>query len=216
MKKKVQYFKIVSPKGHNGMKYKIGLNKDPNAKPLKSVGSCKPGALYFTTLEHLHGFTRYGTLIAWVTPVGQIKRDSDGNKWKASALKVTKMMSFKKAIKELKFDLDERNVLQWREYLSPRDITDILVKKKSSVDAAIFAIKYRSPDAALTLIKKLTQKQIDKVYGSVYLSNYKVLAALIDGGLSSMYSSSFRLLQNGRDAKRTEIMCKRMKYKLPF
>lgn len=53
---KKQFFKVVNPQGHNGFKYKLGVNTDPDPCLLHFVGSCKPGALYFTDAAHLHNW----------------------------------------------------------------------------------------------------------------------------------------------------------------
>jgi hypothetical protein len=95
--KRRQYYKVINPKGHNGLKYKLGINTDPNSRPLQKVGSCEMGAIYFTDAEHLSGFRNYGTLIAWVEPVSRIKPD-EGNKWKAHTINITKMLPIKDAL----------------------------------------------------------------------------------------------------------------------
>jgi hypothetical protein len=91
----VQYYKIIDTKeGHNGFFYKLGINRDPNARPLNRVGSCEPGALYYTTAEYLHEFLQFGKSIAYITPIGEIKPDTPAytNKWKSSAVRVTKIV----------------------------------------------------------------------------------------------------------------------------
>ena len=47
---------------HYDFKYKIGLNED--YIPFNPLGSCKPGGLYFTTIEHIDKFFDYGLNIA--------------------------------------------------------------------------------------------------------------------------------------------------------
>ena len=97
VQKEVQYYKVINPAGHHGLKYKVGLNTDPKALPLHLVGSCEEGAIYFTDKEHLLDFRGYGFLIAWVTPKSTIKPDKE-NKWKAHTIEITKMLPFKEAL----------------------------------------------------------------------------------------------------------------------
>lgn len=100
-KKPVQYFKVVNvDAGHYGLKYKIGINEDPNPIPLDKIPSCGRGAIYFTTAENLHYFNHYGSHIAWVTPISQIK--ADGEKFKAHKIKITKILPFALAIPLIK------------------------------------------------------------------------------------------------------------------
>lgn len=97
MAKKVQYFKVINTKqGHHGFFYKLGLNVDPNPRPLSLVGDCEEGALYFVTAEHLRYWADYGDKIAWITPRSEIK--TDGPKFKAHKLEITKMLPFKDAL----------------------------------------------------------------------------------------------------------------------
>lgn len=97
--KKIQYYKMINPKGHNGLKYKMGKNLDPNPVDLSEIGSCEPGAIYFTTKKNLPGFGSYGNKIAWVTPIGRIVKDNE--KSKAHGIIITKMLPVEKAIQEI-------------------------------------------------------------------------------------------------------------------
>jgi len=95
---KVQYYKIINTRGHNGLVYHLGKNFDPDITPLSRVGSCQPGAIYFTKAEYLYRFISHGSKIAWVKPIGYVKRDSEGDKWKAKGIEITQMLSFKEAL----------------------------------------------------------------------------------------------------------------------
>jgi hypothetical protein len=54
------YYKLTNAEeNHNGFKYKDGYNFDIVA--FDPTGSCKPGGLYFTKLEHLYQFEGFGT-----------------------------------------------------------------------------------------------------------------------------------------------------------
>lgn len=102
-----QYYKVINPKGHHGFMYKLGLNVDPNPRPLKEVGSCSQGALYFTDKENLPGFRGYGTMIGWITPKSPAKLDQQGDKWKAHSIEVTKMLPIKDALPLIYTNIDE-------------------------------------------------------------------------------------------------------------
>jgi len=103
VKKPVQYYKVVDTEnGNHGFFYKLGMNIDPKAVQLRFVGSCEPGALYFTKVESLASWVNYGNAIAWITPVSKVKKDSGENKYKAHKVRVTKILPFKKALPLIK------------------------------------------------------------------------------------------------------------------
>ena len=95
-----QYYKFINlgKQAHNGMDYKVGDFTDPRARPLSEIGSCESGAIYFTDMENLSHFYNWGTHLAWVTPLSRIKKDSDGNKWKAHKIRITKILPKKEAL----------------------------------------------------------------------------------------------------------------------
>ena len=56
---KQKYYKVINEnRKHFGLTYVPGLNKD--ILPFQKDGSCVPGGIYFTTLEHIFKFTNYG------------------------------------------------------------------------------------------------------------------------------------------------------------
>ncbi len=93
-----KYYKVMRKDlTHNGFEYKLGMNVD--SKPFNPSGSCLSGGLYYTTLEHLHLYLTYGSLIAEVIPVGQIYADPSSlyestkpTKWKTDKLFVKSIM----------------------------------------------------------------------------------------------------------------------------
>src|ERR1041385_4122206 len=94
-KTKKQYYKVVNTKnGHHGFFYKKGLNIDPNPTPISEVGDCSPGALYFTDAKYLASWANYGDKIAWITPASKVV--SNGDKWKAKKVVVTKLLPISK------------------------------------------------------------------------------------------------------------------------
>lgn len=96
--KNVQYYKVVNPNGHHGLVYHVGLNVDPSPRPLRTVGSCQSGAIYFTDKENLLSFMMYGNMVAWVTPESPVKKDEQGDKWKAHKINITKILPVKEAL----------------------------------------------------------------------------------------------------------------------
>jgi len=81
------FYKITNSKEiHRNFKYKNGLNVLD--KGFDVYGSCAPGGLYFTTLEHLHHYYYYGIWIRKITlpDDAQVVKDSHGNKWRADKI----------------------------------------------------------------------------------------------------------------------------------
>ena len=82
---KVTDFKEIN----NGYIYKDGLNILD--KPFERYGSCVPGGLYFTTLEHIHKFYNYGCYLREVilpieNPEFKIILDPDENTYRANMI----------------------------------------------------------------------------------------------------------------------------------
>jgi hypothetical protein len=84
----VQFYKLLfTSLCHNGFTYKEGLNVDH--VPFAPEGSCKPGGLYYTTLEHLSFYyIQEWPLVADVTlpDDAEIYAEPCGTKWKADRL----------------------------------------------------------------------------------------------------------------------------------
>lgn len=94
---KQQFYKVIDTKnGNYGLKYKLGLNVDPIARNLATIPSCAMGAIYFTTAKNIGDFAGRGDSIAWITPVGNFQQD--GAKYRASKIKITKILPSKKAV----------------------------------------------------------------------------------------------------------------------
>jgi hypothetical protein len=59
---------------HHGFKYQLGLNID--TVPFNPTGECRPGGLYYTDIDHIFRYSKYGSLIAEVEPVGKIYEEN--------------------------------------------------------------------------------------------------------------------------------------------
>ena len=81
----MKYYKIVSRKGHHGVKYKNGIVTDP--LPFNPKGNCEKGGLYFSR-EDILAFLKYGDHVYEVEPIGQVyENPSYPKKYKAHSLK---------------------------------------------------------------------------------------------------------------------------------
>ena len=84
------YFKITNAtETHNGFCYKDGLNILD--KEFEEQGSCVPGGLYFTTIDHIKDFYDYGINLRKINlpleyPWFRMVPDPSGNKYRANAL----------------------------------------------------------------------------------------------------------------------------------
>lgn len=80
----MKYFKVVDPRGHNGLVYKKGYNEDP--LPFNLSGDCEAGGIYFASKDIFH-FWGYGTKVYEVKPVGDIyENPGHPKKYKAHAV----------------------------------------------------------------------------------------------------------------------------------
>lgn len=85
-----RYFKIMAADEiHNGFKYCDGLNILDKA--FQAEGSCVPGGLYFTTIEHIPKYYSYGIYLREVyLPKSDSEFvmvcDPDGDKWRANKI----------------------------------------------------------------------------------------------------------------------------------
>ncbi len=83
----MMYFKIFNEEdNHHGFQYKDGLNVDTN--PFDAHGSCVPGGLYFTTIDYICDFFKYGDYIrvVEVPEDAQMVQDPSNYKWRADKL----------------------------------------------------------------------------------------------------------------------------------
>lgn len=81
------YYKVLNDDFiHNDMRYYRGENI--LNKPFEKSGSCVPGGLYFTTIEHVHNFFDYGTQIArvYIDPSAEMIQYPDKNKYRADKI----------------------------------------------------------------------------------------------------------------------------------
>ena len=91
------FYKITNCREiHQDHVYKDGLNI--LNKPFDQKGSCTPGGLYFTTLEHIHKFYDYGCFLREITlpvenPEFQVVKDPDDNKYRANMILLGKKYS---------------------------------------------------------------------------------------------------------------------------
>ncbi len=90
-----QFMKILrNDMTHYNFTYKEGLNED--ILPFNPSGSCEPGGLYFTTIDHIHEFFDCGDHIAFITlcPDAVFYIDPEGNKFKTDKFNIDKIMLF--------------------------------------------------------------------------------------------------------------------------
>ena len=82
----MKYYKIVNPKGHNGLVYKEGINED--TLPFNPSGDCEPGGIYFAK-EDILAFMNYGTEIYEVEPLSEVyENPGTPKKYKAKKIKL--------------------------------------------------------------------------------------------------------------------------------
>jgi hypothetical protein len=82
----MKYYKVVNPKGHNGLIYKEGINEDP--LPFNPSGNCSPGGIYFAK-EDILAFVEYGTELYEVEPLSEIyENPGTPKKYKAEKVKL--------------------------------------------------------------------------------------------------------------------------------
>ena len=73
-----KYYKVTSENEcHQGYQYTDGLNILD--KPFEKEGSCVPGGLYFTNLDHIAKFSTFGV---WLREVENTKRCSNGSRFR--------------------------------------------------------------------------------------------------------------------------------------
>lgn len=103
----VSYFKITNLREvHNGYVYTDGLNILD--KPFEEVGSCVPGGLYFTTIDHIHKFYHYGCNLREISlpkNLPDFKMVPDGNKFRANKIILGKSYSLLDDTTYIKFNL---------------------------------------------------------------------------------------------------------------
>ena len=85
---KQKYYKVIKEnRKHFGLTYVPGLNKD--ILPFQKDGSCVPGGIYFTTLEHIFKFTNYGNdiyLVDFPYDDPNFQWAKDGDKYRANMI----------------------------------------------------------------------------------------------------------------------------------
>lgn len=81
-----KYYKIVNPKGHNGLIYKEGLNVDTERF---NTSPCCGGGLFFSDIKNIFEHVYYGTEIWEVEPIGEVIKVR--NKFKAHALNMKRI-----------------------------------------------------------------------------------------------------------------------------
>lgn len=187
MATKKQYYKVIDTKdGHHGYKYKMGINTDPHPVPLDQIGSCDAGALYFTDKENLADFRNFGTHIAWVTPISEVK--DDFKKYKAHTIKITKILPMEKALPLIfkgeglydAFDNFCLNVpVEVIEGLSVAKRMDYIMEMFSDSEIEKY-LKSKDGDSAFTKsLKRLYKRRKDGLY-----QDYRIVAFLLRNGMS--------------------------------
>lgn len=187
MAKKVQYFKVIDVRnGHHGLFYRLGLNKDPRPVPFEQMDPCAGGAIYFVTLDELHKWSDKGSHIAWVEPVDEI--DKDGEKYRAHAIKITKMLPAEEAIPLLAgADL---TLYEAFSVTPPLDKLEKLVKSRKKI--AEFLIDADDIEALVKFLKKYPKDKsllayVKDAYMELTVDDIK---AIVKAGLTSILDDS--------------------------
>jgi hypothetical protein len=173
---KTKFFKIVNPKGHNGMVYKEGLNVD--VLPFNPSGDCEAGGIYFSSSD-IFAFMDYGTELYEVEPVGEVyKNPGYPVKFKAHSVKL-KYVGKRDEPKTIKYlvevganvHADNDDALRWAaesghtetvKYLVEAGaIVKILVEAGANVHAGDdYALRHAASNGYTEIVKYL--KSLDK------------------------------------------------------
>ena len=149
------YYKVLNKEmNHNGYQYKLDEKNDLDKEFDKSSKICSDGGLYFTDLENIYKFFRFGDNIVEVeipeydSKGNEVKMVKDGNKWRSSCIIVKSPMKTKKEMEpiileyiknnksNIKMDDAARNGhLEVLKYLHE-------IGKECTIDAMILAEKY--------------------------------------------------------------------------
>jgi len=163
------YYKITNQdENHHGFQYKNGMNI--LIEPFVDEGSCIPGGLYFTGIENILHFVRYGVYLREVTlPTNDIdfKMVVDKNKWRAN-----------KIIFGKKYDL--RNINTWK----------YLEKNGADINKHVkYVLRWAVKNNFFNVLRYLINKGIDinvhngyAIRTAVQFNHLKIVVYLLDNG----------------------------------
>ena len=111
--KNKKYYKVVDEKGHFGLNYRLGLNRDP--LPFNdNKDECVKGGIHFSDLDNILSYFSYGDYVAEVEIPADAKvcTDDDWNEARADKIIINKMISKKDFVSWL-IDSEQLN---WGKY----------------------------------------------------------------------------------------------------
>ena len=199
-----RYFKITNKdENHNGFQYVDGLNILD--KPFEKYGSCVPGGLYFTDIEHIFEFLQYGIYLREVilpTDDKDFEMVADEqNKYRANKIILGKRYdlndstSFKYLV-ENGADVKTNNnyALRWASRYGHLDVVKYLVENSADVKTNNnSAVRLASEYGHLDVVKYLVENGADIKANN----NYAVRIASKNGHLDVVKY----LVENGADLK---------------
>jgi len=159
----MKYYKIVNPKGHNGLVYKEGYNEDP--LPFNPSGDCTPGGIYFAR-EDILAFLNYGPELYEVEPIGEVyENPSLPKKYKAHSVNL-------KYVGKINFDTIKMLVKQganihayddyalcWASENGHLNVVKYLVKQGANIHAGDdYALRWASENGHLNVVKYLVKQ----------------------------------------------------------
>jgi hypothetical protein len=191
-----QFYKLLSDDlRHYDFTYHEGLNVD--TLPFDPSGSCRPGGLYYTTLEHLpRWYSRCWPLIAdvYLPPEARVYVEPGGTKWKADQL----VLSNIRPLSEFLATLDEAilcPMLQMNGWM----IKDVVNQTQRLCLAAVqqdgWALKYvrnQTPTVCLAAVQKAGSALM---YVHVYFQIDAICLAAVQ-----QFGCAVKYVQNQTDA----------------
>jgi ankyrin repeat protein len=160
------FFKITNTEeNHNGFQYVDGLNILD--KEFEEEGSCVPGGLYFTDVEHIFEFLDYGIhlreiILPFNDPNFKCVKD-EANKWRANMIILGKKYdlcsvdTFKYLISlGADFKADNNHAIEWASENGHLEIVKYLVGLGANFRAGNnYAIRFASENGHLEVVKFL-------------------------------------------------------------
>ena len=174
----MKYFKVVDPKGHNGMFYKEGYNED--FLPFNPSGNCEKGGLYFSSRD-IFAFYDYGTLVYEVEPVGEVYEEQGYlKKYKAHALNM-KLLGDKWDLNVIEYLIENGADIHIEDDFALRHaaengqlkIVKYFIKNEADIHAHNdFALRHAAHNGHLEVVKYLLEKGANiHVYDDFALRN---------------------------------------------
>ena len=177
----MKFYKIVNPNGHNGLKYKEGLNVDP--LPFNPSGDCEPGGIYFAR-EDIFYYLDYGSEVYQVEPVGEVyENPSIPKKFKAHSV-VLKYIGETNDVETLKTLVEDgANIhaygdyaLGWSAGNGHLKIVKYLVEMGANIYAyGDYAFQFAANNGHLDVVKYLAEQGVDLRAGDNYALRWSAL-----------------------------------------